>query len=95
MPSEKMLVAALSWRLSSALPFPFEMAFVTTLKNPHPQLLSTTLVAMLPPLGGVCAVFGHCVAFVVVVIMANVEVLLMKLLSPQLSSLCCAPGGDE
>jgi hypothetical protein len=34
---------------SSALPFPFKMAFITTLKNPHPQPSSTMLVDMLPP----------------------------------------------
>jgi hypothetical protein len=49
MPSEKMSVAALSWRLSSVLPFPLEMAFVATLKNLHPQQSSTILVAMVPP----------------------------------------------
>jgi hypothetical protein len=97
MPPEKMLVAALSWRLSSALPFPFEIAFITTLKNLHPQPLLMMVVAMLLPLVGVCAVFDHRDAFVVlVIIVANVKVLLMPLpLLPQLSLLCCAPGGDK
>ena len=49
---EKILVAASSWRFLSASPFPFEMAFIATLKNPHPQPVLTTLVAMLPPLVG-------------------------------------------
>jgi hypothetical protein len=81
--------------LSSALPFPFKMAFVVTLKNPHPQPSLTTLVDMLPiPLVGVCVIVDHCVAFIVVVVLANVKVLLMPtLLPPQLSSLCHTPGG--
>jgi hypothetical protein len=93
---EKMAVAASSWRLSSASPFPFEMAFIATLKNPHPQPSLTTLVAMLPPLVIVCAVIDHRVAFIVVTIMANVEMLLMPLpLPPQSSSLCRTPVGDK
>ncbi len=75
---------------------PIQDAFIATLKNPHPQPLLTTLVALLLPLDGVCAVFDHRVAFVVIVVMANVEVLLMPPpLPPQSSSLCCAPGGDK
>ncbi len=89
-------MAASSWRLSSASPFPFEMAFVATLKNPHPQPLSTTLVALLLPLVSIRVVFNHRVAFVVVIVVANVKVLLMRLpLPPQSLSLCRAPGGDE
>jgi hypothetical protein len=68
MPPEKMLVAASSWRLSSASPFSFEMAFVATLKNLHPQTSSIMVVAMLFPLVGVCVVFDHRVAFVVLVV---------------------------
>jgi hypothetical protein len=72
------------------------MAFVVTRKYPHPQPLSATLVTMLPPLIGVCAFFDHRVTFIVVVIVANVEVLLMlPPLPPQSSLLCHAPGGDE
>ncbi len=56
-----------------ASPFPFEMAFVATLKNPHPQPLLMTLVALLLPLVGICAVFDHCVAFVVVIIVVDAE----------------------
>ncbi len=69
-----MSVAALSWRLSSALPSPFEMAFIATLKNPHPQPLSTMLVAMVPPLVGIRAVFNHHIAFVVVIVVAIFKV---------------------
>jgi hypothetical protein len=61
-----------------------------------PQTLSTTLVAMLPPLVGACAVLNYCIAFVVVIVVANVEVLLMlPPLPPQSLSLCRAPRGDE
>jgi hypothetical protein len=63
------------------------MAFLATLKNLHPQPLSTTLIALLLPLIGVCAVFNHRVAFVVVVVVANVEVLLISNVTWLLASL--------
>jgi hypothetical protein len=51
---------------------------------------------MLTPLVSICAVFDHCVAFVVVLDAATFEVLLMPpLLPPQSVSLCCTPGGDK
>ncbi len=48
------------------------------------------------PLFGICAVFDHCITFVViVVVVVNVRVHLMPPpLPPQLSLLCYAPGGD-
>jgi hypothetical protein len=54
------------------------MAFVETLKNLHPQRSPTTLVAMLPPLIGVCVVFNHRIAFIFVIIMANIEVVFQE-----------------
>jgi hypothetical protein len=72
------------------------MAFVATLKNPRPKPLSMMLVALPPPLVGIRVVFDHCVAFVVIDIVANVEVPLMPLpLLPQSLLLCRAPGGDK
>ncbi len=54
------------------------MAFVATLKNPHPQRSPTTLVAMLPPLVGVRVVFDHRIAFIFIAVMANVEVVFQE-----------------
>ncbi len=54
-----------------------------------PPTVAIDVGSYAPPLIGITAVFDHCVAFVIVLIVAKVKVLLMPLLLRR------APGGDK